>query len=175
MKHIRLALSRLSTKKVPALSLLVVALAGAVAGVLAVSITVTQTSYSGEQGTYHNNSGTITAVDNGLAVVANAITSNVTAALTWGATGTNKQVYNTLAAGDLMDYIAFSTTLTNGSTHTATVTIRNGSGALGTTLVTATSGTLTAPSSTSTATVTMYIDLGVQSVTSPVTVYITVT
>ena len=98
-----------------------------------------------------------------------------TAAVTWGVSGTNKQVYNTLVAGDLMDYITFSTTLTNSSAHTATVTIRNGAGALGTTLVTDTSGTWTALNSTSPATIMMYIDLGVQTLTSPITVYIAVT
>lgn len=165
----------LGSRKRIAFALLAVALVAAVGGAYAVSITISQVNYTGEQGTYHNNSGGITAVDNGLAPVANAVSSNMTTAVTWGATGTNKQVYNTLVAGDLLDYITFSTTLTNSSTHTATVTIRNGSGALGTTLVTATSGSWTAPSSTSTATITMYIDLGVQTLTSPITVYITVT
>ncbi len=164
----------MSHKKL-ALVLVVVATVAATGGAYAASIAIGQTNNTGEQGSYHNNSGGITAVDNGLAPVANAVTSNVSTSFAWGATGTNKQIYNTLVAGDLMDYITFSTSLTDGSTHVATVTVRNGSGALGATLKTATSGTWTAPSSTSTATITMYIDLGVQTVTAPVTVYIAVT
>ncbi len=175
--NLRVKISQVSSKKVPALALLVVAMIGMVGGVLAATMVVGQTKYTGEAGTYHNSAGTVTATDNGLAVVANAVASNVTAALTWGATGTNKQVYNTLVAGDWMDYIAFTTTLTDGSTHTVTVTIRSGTGALGsTTLVSSVaSGLWTAPTTTSsTATVTMYLDLGVQSITSPLTVYVNV-
>jgi hypothetical protein len=174
--NLKVRLSQLTTKKVPALALIVVAMVGMVAGVLAATIVVGQTKYTGEAGTYHNNSATVTATDNGLAVVANPVTSNVTSAVTWGATGTNKQVYNTLVAGDWMDYIAFTTTLTDTSTHTVTVTIRSGTGALGsTTLVSLSSGLWTAPTTTtSTATITMYLDLGVQTINSPLTVYVNV-
>ena len=165
----------LSSRKRLALAIAAIAMIAAIGGAYAVSSTISQVNYSGEQGTYHNNSGGITAVDNGLAPVANNVTGNVTSAVTWGSTGSDKQVYTTMTAGDLMDYITFHTTLNDTSAHTATVTIRHGTGALGTTLVTATSGTWTAPSSTSTATITMYIDLGAQTVSSPITVYVTVT
>ncbi len=177
MTNLRVKISQVTNKKVPALALIVVAMVGMVAGVLAATIVVGQTKYTGEIGTYHNNSGSITPTDNGLAVVANAVTSNVTSTVTWGATGTNKQVYNTLVAGDWMDYVSFTTTLTDTSTHTVTVTVRSGTGALGaTTLVSQASGLWTAPTTTSsTATITMYLDLGVQTITSPVTVYVNVT
>ncbi|HEX4921828.1 MAG TPA: hypothetical protein VFV92_13955 [Candidatus Bathyarchaeia archaeon] len=165
----------LGSRRRIALAVATIAMLAAIGGAYAVNIAITQISYSAEQGTYHNNSGGITATDNGLAPVANAITTNVTSAVTWGATGTNKQVYTTMTAGDLMDYITFSTTLNDSSTHTATVTIRHGAGALGSTIVTVISGTWTAPSATSTATITMFIDLGAQTVSSPITVYVTVT
>ncbi len=175
--NFKLRINQLAAKKVPAISLVLMVLIGMVAGVFAATMVVVQKSYTGEAGTYHNSTGAITAVDNGLAVVANAITSNVTSAVTWGATGTNKQVYNTLVAGDWMDYIDFTTTLTDTSTHTVTVTIRSGTGALGSTsLVSVTSGLWTAPTTTSsTAKITMYLDLGIQTITAPLTVYVNVT
>ncbi len=175
--NFKVRINQLATKKVPAISLVLIASIGMVAGVLAATMVVTQKSYTGEGGTYHNSTGTVTATDNGLAVVANAVTSNATSAVTWGATGTNKQVYNTLVAGDWMDYIDFTTTLTDTSTHTVTVTMRSGTGGLGSTsLVSVTSGTWTAPTTTSsTAKITMYLDLGVQTITAPLTVYVNVT
>ncbi len=176
MNNLRLRISYVATKKVPALFLIVVAAVGMVAGVIAATMVVSQKSFAGEAGQYHNSTGNITITDNGLAVVANAVTSNITAAVTWGATGTNKQVYNTLVAGDWMDYIDFTTNFVNTSTHTVTVTVRNGSGGLGSTLITATSGTWTAPTTTSsTAKITMYLDLGTQTLTAPVTLYVNVT
>src|SRR5262249_46008241 len=134
-----------------------------------------QNTRTGEGGTYHNNTGLITFTDSGIAVAANTISSNVSTAFTWGATGTNKQVYNAITAGDWIDSFVFSTTLTDSSTHVATITIRDGSGAIGTTLATATSGTWTGPGSSSTATVTVYVDLGFQTLTAPITVYVNVT
>ncbi len=177
MINLRSKVSHFASKKVPALSLILVATVGMVAGVLAATIVVSQKSFTGEAGQYHNNTGTITVTDNGLAVVANAVTSNVTAAVTWGATGTNRQVYNTLVAGDWMDYIDFTTTLTDTSTHTVTVTIRSGTGGIGsTTLLSVTSGLFTAPTTTSSAAkITMYLDLATTSITAPFTVYVNVT
>jgi len=60
------------------------------------------------------------------------------------------------------------------STHTATITARNGAGPEGTSLVTVASGTWTT-SGSSTGTVTFYVDLGTASLTAPVTVYVNVT
>src|SRR6266571_1587552 len=167
MRNLKLLASHLTSKKVPALSLVLIATVGMVAGVLAATMVVTQNTRSGEGGTYHNNTGLITYTDGGLAVAANTISSNITNSFTWGATGTNKQVYNAITAGDWFDYFTFSTTLTDSSTHVATITIRDGSGALGTTLVTATTGTWTGPGGSSTATVTVYVDLGSQTLTAP--------
>lgn len=169
--------SRFTAKKVLALSLLLVATVGMAAGVLAATMVVGQKNYTGEAGTYHNTSSTITITNNGLSPIANAVASNVTNAVTWGATGTDKQVYNTLVPGDWMDYIDFTTTLTDTSTHTVIVTVRSGTGGLGaTTLVSVASGLWTAPTTTpSTAKITMYLDLGVQSIMAPITVYVNVT
>jgi hypothetical protein len=180
MINLRLKLSHFTARKVPALSLMLVATMGMVAGVMAASMLVTQKSGTNQSGTYNNSTGAITDVDNGLAVIANSVTANYTTAVTWGATGASKQVYYSSGAsstaGNWMDYIAFSTTLVDTSTHTVTVTIRNGIGSLGTTLATFSTALWTAPTTTSsTATITIYVDLGVQSITSPLTVYVSVT
>jgi len=177
MKSLGLKLSHLVSRKVPALSLVLMATVGMVAGVLAATMVVTQYSNTGVAGSYRNSTGSVVVTDKGLAVVANAVTSNITSAVTWGATGTDKQLYNTLVAGNWMQYFEFTTTLTDTSTHTVTITIRSGTGGLGgTSLASITSGTWTAPTTTSsTAKITVYVDLGVQTITAPMTVYVTVT
>ncbi len=176
---LRVRINQFATRKVPAISLVLMASIGMVVGVLAATMVVSQNSKTAQGGTYNNSTGAITFTDNLLAVNANSITANSTLAFTWGATGTNKQVYYSTGAssvaGDWVDSIVFSTTLTDGSTHTATVTVRTGTGALGTTLITFSTGTWTAPSSTSTATITVYMDLGATTLTAPVTTYVSVT
>src|SRR6266550_3656967 len=137
MSSIRVILSRITTKKVPALTLVVVGIVGMVAGVLAATITLNQALYNGEVGTYHNNTGVFTA-------------------------------------GHWMDVLTFVMNTPGVSTHTATITARNGAGPEGTSLVTVTSGTWTT-SGSSTGTVTFYVDLGTASLTAPVTVYVNVT
>ena len=175
----KVRINRLATKKVPAISLVLMASIGMVAGVLAATMVVSQNSRSAEGGTYHNSTGTITFTDNGLAVSANSITANSSTAVTWGATGTNQQVYYSSGAssvaGDWVDSIAFSTSLTDSSTHTVTVTFRDGVGAIGTTLKTFSTAVWTAPASTSIATITIYVDLGATTLTAPVTSYVSVT
>ncbi len=175
MINLRSKVSHFASKKVPALSLILVATVGMVAGVLAATIVVTQKSFTGEAGQYHNNTGTFSITDNGLAVVANAAATNITTSVTFGATGTNKALVNALTAGNWMDYIDFTTTLADSSSHTVTVTIRSNAGPLGsTTLVSAQTATLVAPAASSTAKVTIYLDLGAQSLTAPLTVYVSV-
>jgi len=173
-------INQFATRKVPAVSLLVMLSVGMVAGAIAATLVVSQVNRSGEGGTYHNTTGGITFTDSGLAVNANAVTANSSSAVTWGSTGTNKQVYYSSGAssvaGNWLDSIVFSTTLTDTSSHIVTVTVRNGTGATGTTLASFSTGTWTAPTTTSsTATITIYLDLGVQSITSPLTVYVSVT
>ncbi len=175
MKDIRMAISKLNAKRVPALSLIVVAMLGMVAGVLAATtITVTQKNFSGESGTYHNNSNLVTATDQGLTVIANSITA-ATGSATFGGNGSDVARNTALTAGNWMAVIVFTTSLTDSSTHTATVTIRTGSGASGSTiLVNAQTLTLVAPGASSTGTVTLSLDLGSQSLAGPLTVYVTV-
>jgi hypothetical protein len=172
MSNLRAKISRATNKKVPMLALVVVAMLGMVAGVLAATIVVTPVSNTGELGTIHTNSGTMTVTDNGLGVAANTVTAATSA--TFPASGNNNNVNNALVAGHWFDQITFTDTLTDNTAHTATVTIRNGTGASGTLLVTATF-TLTGPNASSTGTITAYVDTGATSLTSPVTVYVTIT
>jgi hypothetical protein len=172
MSSIRVIVSRITTKKVPALTLVVVAIIGMVAGVLAATITLNQTLYTGEVGTYHNNTGAFTVTDTGLSVVANGASTNATTAI--GIAGTGIALTNTLTAGHWMDVLTFVMSSPGSSTHTATITARNGTGPEGSSLLTVTSGVWTTTSG-STGTVTFYIDLGTASLTAPLTIYVNVT
>jgi hypothetical protein len=172
MSNLRAKVSHATNKKVPVLALVVVAMFGMVAGVLAANLTVTPTSNTGEIGTYHTSTGTMTITDNGLGVVANS--GGATAAATFPTSGNNNNVNNALTAGHWFDQITFTDTAIDTAAHTATVTIRNGSGPDGS-LVVSTSFTLTGPGASSTGTITAYVDTGQTSLTSPVTVYVTIT
>jgi len=172
MSNLRAKISKATNKKVSVLALVVVAMLGMVAGVLAANLTVTPTSNTGEVGTYHTSTGTMTIADNGLGVVANS--GGASPSATFPANGLNTDVSNALTAGHWFDKVTFEdTAATDSSAHTATVTIRSGSGAAGT-LVISTSFTLTGPGATSTGTITAYVDTGVTALTSPVTVYVTI-
>jgi len=171
MSSLRAKISQVTTKKVPVLALVVVAMFGMVAGVLAANMAVTPISNTGEIGTYHTSSGTMTVVDNGLGVVAN--TAAASTAATFPASGNNNVVNNALTAGHWFDEITFTDTATDSTAHTATVVIRQGTGPAGT-LVVSTSFTLTGPGASSTGTITAYVDTGQTSLTSPVTVYINI-
>jgi len=170
MSNLRAKISRATSKKVPVLALVVVAMFGMVAGVLAANLAVTSTSNTGEIRTYHTSTGTMTITDNGLGV---AITTAASASATFPANGLNNNVNNGLTGGHWFDQVTFTDTATDSTAHTATVTIRNGTGPAGTLLVTATF-TLTGPGASSTGTITAYVDTGVTSLTSPVTVYVTI-
>jgi hypothetical protein len=172
MSNLRVKISQLANKKVSVLALVAVAMFGMVGGVLAANLAVTQTSNSGEIGTYHTSSGSITITDNGLGVVANTAVASTSA--TFPATGSNVNVNNALTAGHWFDQVTFVDTLTDTTAHTATITIRNGAGPSGSLLATATF-TLTGPGAASTGTITAYVDTTATSLTSPVTVYIAIT
>jgi len=178
MTSIRVLLSRVTTKKVPALALVVVGLVGMVAGVLAATMTITQTNYTGQAGVIRNNSGTMTINDQGLFIVSDATGISANSSATFGATGSNKNLFNgaTFTAGHWMEQIVFTDTATDASPHTVTISILSGAGvpSPGTTLASV-SLTLTGPGSSSTGTITDYIDLGVTSITAPITVYISST
>ena len=168
MRNLRAKLSQLATKKVPVLALVVFAMFGMVAGVLAANLTVNQTPNTGEIGTYHTSSGTMTITDNGLGVVANSAVASPSA--TFPTSGNNNNVNNALTAGHWFEQVTFTDTAADSSAHTATVTLRNGTGNAGSLLVT-TTFTLTGPGASSTGTITAYVDTGVTSLTSPITVY----
>jgi len=176
MESLKTKLLRLPNRKVPALALVVVALAGMVAGVIAASMTVSQVNFQGEQGNYHSNTGAFTVTDNGLVVLANTLGNNATT-MQVPASG-NTDYRTATVAGNWAANLTFQTTLFSaGSTsHTVTVTFRSGgsgSNAVGNSLQTFT-GTINEPTASSTGTVRLYIDLGTQSITSPVTAYVTV-
>src|SRR5712692_2167853 len=126
MSSLRAKISKATSKKVPILALVVVAMLGMVAGVLAANLAVTPTSNTGEIGTYHTSTGTMTITDNGLGVVANS--GGAAATATFPANGLNTNVNNVLVGGDWFDKITFTDTATDSTAHTATVTIRNGTG-----------------------------------------------
>ena len=173
MSNLRVQISQATNKKVPVLALVVVAMLGMVAGVLAANIVANPVANTGEVGTYHTNAGSITTVDNGLGVVAN---SNATASGTtiFPTNGNNRNVNNALTAGHWFEQVTFTDTLADSTNHVATISVRNGSGPGGTLLV-APTFTLTGPGVSSTGTITAYVDTGQTSLTSPVTVYVTIT
>jgi|SRR2546425_3593244 len=176
MSNLRVRLSQLTNKKVPALSLVVVAMLGMVTGVLAASLVVTQvTSTTGEIGTYHSNIGGFTVTDLGLAVVAN---TNATdgSGKSFIIIGTAVSLNNPLTAGHWMEVVTFTPASPTTTSHVANLTFRSGTGPQGTAVLpTVTSGTWTTNGS-STGTITFYVDLGTTNIaTTPITAYITVT
>ena len=173
MSNLRVRLSQLTNKKVPALALVVVAMLGMVAGVLAASITVNQvTPNTGEVGTYHTNTGGFTVTDTGLSIAANSASTNATSTFTIPATSV--ALNNALTPGHWMDVVTFLNSPAAAGTHQATLTFRSGTGPEGSTLATVTSGTWTTTTG-STGTVTFYVDLGVTTIASPLTAYVSVT
>src|SRR6266516_1004552 len=110
MSNLRAKISKATTKKVPVLALVVVAMLGMVAGVLAANLTVTLTASTGEIGTYHTSTGSMTVTDNGLGAVAN--TGGAVATATFPTCGINTNVNHALTAGHRFDQITFTDTLT---------------------------------------------------------------
>ncbi|MBO0888667.1 hypothetical protein J2P12_06165 [Candidatus Bathyarchaeota archaeon] len=168
----------MTARKVPALALVIVGLVGMVAGVLAASVTITQSNFTGESGIYRTNSGTMTINDQGLSIVTDVtgISSNTTA--TFGASSSNKNLFNGAAftAGHWMETITLTDTAADSSSHTVTIKVVSGAGVpTGTTTLASVTLTLTGPGSSSTGTITDYIDLGVTSITAPMSVYVSST
>jgi hypothetical protein len=150
-----------------------------VAGVLAATITITSNPYTGEAGTLHNNTGTMTVVDKGLSIVSNVTgITTINSTATFGATGTNANLFNgsTFTVGHWMETIVFTDTATGGS-HSVTIKIQGGSSAVGGASLAGSpiTLTLTGPGSASSGTVTENVDLGVSTITAPMTVYVTAT
>ena len=176
MSNFRVILSRVSAKKVPALALVVVGLAGMVVGVLAATLTVTTNNYTGEIGSLHANTGAFTVTDNGLQVLMNTLGNNATT-MQVPATGSNTDYRTATVAGDWAERLTFTTSLNSAGNiaHTVTVTIRNGSttSAVGNALTTY-SGTIKEPTASSSGTVNLYIDLTAATLNAPVAIYVSV-
>jgi hypothetical protein len=178
MTNIRLRMSRLNAKKVPALSLILVAIVGMVAGVLAAIVVNTSSfNFTGEAGTLHQSSGTMTITDNGLSILSSSPGYTNTTG-TFGPNSSSRKMYNnggSYTAGDWLETIVFTDTAGDGNAHTVKITINSGSGPTGTSLVTIPTLTLTGPGSSSNGTITVILDLGTNSITSPMTVYVSST
>lgn len=175
MKNLRPLIQQFKAKKLSLVAVILVAIASAVAGAFAATIVVNTTSYnwSAEAGTLHQSSGAFTVTDNGFSVAINAFSTNATTGLTLAAG--NWQVQNAVTVGHWIDSVAFSMPSPAAGSHVATVKVQNGGGTVaGTTIVTFTSGTWTT-STSSTGTVTCYVDTGLTSITSPLTIYVNVT
>jgi len=176
MSSIRVILSRITTKKVPALTLVVVGIIGMVAGVLAATITVTNTTYTGEIGTLHNTTNGFSVTDNGLAVAANGGAASYANNTQIGTSGAQTFNGNVVTQGDWVESLTFSTSLTDATSHKVTVTVRNGTGTVGSSLVAfgSSSTFMKTMSGAGGGTITIYFDLGA-SIVTPITVYVSVT
>src|SRR3989442_11954557 len=99
-----------------------------VAGVLAATITITSNPYTGEIGTLHNNTGSMTVSDKGLSIVSNVTGISANSTATFGGNGSNANLYtgSTFTSGHWMESIVLTDTTTGGS-HTITIQIQNGS------------------------------------------------
>jgi hypothetical protein len=177
MSNIRVKLSRITTKKVPALSLVVVGLVGMVLGVLAATITITQMPYLGEIGTYHTNSATMAITDKGLSVESNSTIVGANTTGVFGAAG-NKNLYNgaSFVGGHWVETILLQDTAADTSVHTVTIKISGGPGSPNGMSLESVTLTLTGPGTGGGAgTITDYVDLGTTSISSPLTVYVSST
>jgi hypothetical protein len=176
MSNLRVKLSRFTSKKVPALSLVLVAIVGMAVGVFAATITVSQTTYGGEQGILHNNTGTLTIVDNGLSVVSNVPgTTNATSNfLTTG----NKNAFSnaqTFVVGHWEEALLVTDTVgTDTTAHAVKITINSGGTApSGTALIAQVTYTMTGVTGSTSPTITLYIDLATAGpITAPLNIYI---
>ncbi len=164
MTSIRVLLSRMTTKKVPALALVVVGLIGMVAGVLAATLTVSTVSYNGESGTLHTNTGNVHVTDLGLGVVANDLAASGS-----GTFSASSTVNTDMTAGDWFYKLSFTDSVDTSGSHTITVMIRNGTGIEPSGPVVATFTVTSA--ATPTGTITAYVDLKT-TLTTPITVYV---
>lgn len=174
MRNLKHLIQRLRARKLSLTAVILVAVASAVAGAFAaIAVNTTTYNFTGEAGTFHQSSGTFTITDNGLLVAANTFTSNESSTLTIGSG--SAQVQTAIAPGNWVESVSFHMGTPATGSHIATVKIQNGGGTVaGTTIATFTSGAWTT-SSGSTGTVTCYVDTGQTSLTSPITIYASIT
>lgn len=176
LNNLRLKLSRVSSKKVPAISLALVAIVGMIAGVLAANIVVTSNSFTGTTGTYTANTGTMTVADNGLSIVVN-VPGTTNSSATFFTSGNKNLNYNGQAfvVGHWMESIVFTDTATDTAVHSVKITINNGTTAPGGSALIGQATLSLTGSGTAGGTITAFIDLGTASVTAPMSVYVTST
>ena len=183
MSNIRTKLSHLTTKKVPALSLLLVAVAAMAVGVFAATIVATNTinNTGGEQGLLHTTTNVLTIADNGLSVVSVVPSggSAPNASSTFLASG-NKNSFTsatTFVVGHWAEAILVTDTSGDTAAHAVKITINSGttSAPSGSTLVATFTYTMTGLAGSTTPSITLYIDLGVTSITSPLNIYVSST
>ena len=176
MSNLRVKLSRVTSTKVPALSLFLVAFTGMAIGVFAATISVSTNTYGGEQGVLHNTTGTLTVVDNGLSVVSNVPgTTNATSNfLTTG----NKVAYSsaqTFVVGHWMESLTVTDTVgTDTTAHAVKITINSGTAVpSGSALIPQVTYTMTGVTGNTTPSITLYIDLATSGpITAPLNVYV---
>ena len=182
---VRSRISHFAARKVPVFSLILVALTGAIGGVLASGlIGIATTTLAGESGTFHDNTGKFTIIDNGLSVTASTKHDNAAGALACG--GTLLNVYSNVTAGQWLDHLTIKTSESNS--HIVRIIVRdqgkspdgnvftslttNGRSPIGNVLTSLTTGVWTC---TETTTVNLYIGLLTTTVNPPLTIYTTVT
>lgn len=177
MSSLRVRLSSFASKKVPALSLVLVAIVGMAVGVFAATITVsTNNSFGGEQGILHNNTGVLTIVDNGLSVVSN-VPGSTNASSTFTTTG-NKVAFSnaqTFVVGHWEESITVTDTVTTDTTaHAVKITINSGATVpSGSALIPQVTYTMTGITGSTTPSITLYIDLATPGpITAPLNIYI---
>jgi hypothetical protein len=180
MSNLRVKISQATNKKVPALALIVVAMLGMVAGVLAATIATTTTNNAGgEQGLLHTTTNVLTIADNGLSAVS-VVPTTTNASSTFYTTG-NKNAYastTTFVVGHLVEALLVTDTVgTDTVAHAVKITINQGTTTApsGSTLVAQFTYTMTGVTGSTNPTITLYIDLGVTSITSPLNIYVTST
>jgi hypothetical protein len=180
MSNLQVKLSRLASRKVPALSLILVAITGMAVGVFAATITVSTTnSFGGEQGILHNNTGVLTILDNGLSVVSNVPTggSAPNASSNFLLTG-NKNAFSnaqTFTVGHWEESITVTDTVgTDTTAHAVKITINSGSTVpSGSALIAQVTYTMTGITGSTNPTITLYIDLNTSGpITAPLNIYI---
>ncbi len=176
MSNIRTKISHLTNRKVPALSLVLIAVAGMAVGVFAATIaTSTTNNAGGEQGLLHTTSNVLTIADNGLSVVS-VVPGTTNASSTFLTTG-NKNDFasaTTFVAGHWAEALLVTDTSGDTVAHAVKITINSGTTTApsGSTLVAQFTYTMTGVTGSTTPTITLYIDLGVTTITSPLNIYV---
>ena len=142
-------------------------------GVFAATISVNTSNYSGgEAGLLHSAGGVLTFTDNGLSVVSSAPSTNSSS--NFLTTGNKNSFTGTFVAGHWEEAILITDTSGDTASHVLTIDINSGTTApSGTALsISPVSYTVIGVTGSTSPTITLYIDLGVTTITSPLNIYI---